>query len=227
MPVAPTWVRDLAFPEPPVRVPGAMAERPPPRFGWPRIGRHPRGMTTSELTLTIDDLERVEATLAVLEPVRAQDADELRVWAEARDRHLATITDGETVLGVAQTRLVDPALEQQLVEESDAAGVAFDTSLVSAYLATIAVDPQAQGRGLGGKLVEDSLAWAREIGADQLAVVSWVHPGEELGRTSRRLLSDRGFETAALLSRPWPDGSCAICGDGCTCAGLLMVAELR
>ena len=87
----------------------------------------------------------------------------------------------------------DPAREAAWIAELDSrrVGCVFCVAAdeASAQLRLLLVDPAARGRGLGGRLVDECMAFARQVGYRRM--VLWTnHPL----RAARRVYISRGFE---------------------------------
>ncbi|WP_123619186.1 N-acetyltransferase [Halorubrum sp. CSM-61] len=92
------------------------------------------------------------------------------------------------------------------------------------------VDAAWRGLGLGRRLFEDRLQWARDQGADMAFAYGWEHDG----RTSRPLFEDFGFVPVERFERLYEDERdvCPACGAlpsndrTCTCAGVVWARDL-
>jgi len=95
---------------------------------------------------------------------------------------------------------VKPAANQPNVGESkDAVTTTKDAASSKAMpgskgeIGLVAIDPIAQGRGLGGELLDAALAWFLEHGLQRVIVVT---QGRNMG--AQRLYQSRGFQTDAV-----------------------------
>jgi RimJ/RimL family protein N-acetyltransferase len=123
-------------------------------------------------------------------------------WTTGRRQRLARRLSGDDEAGAL---LVVPAREP--AGRGDGAGggaalagwIGLDREWHRGVEFSMVVDAVARGRGVGGALLDEGLAWARRTGTPRITCHVWPHNTAALG-----LYLSRGMTVEGRLRRHWP-----------------------
>lgn len=145
--------------------------------------------------------------------VRRVETDEWRLWRDLRLRALAEVPDAyrstlEEESSQPDTWWVDRMSSEDgshWVGEIEAGAVAILAARINDGVANIYgmwVAPEARGHGIGERLLEACLQWARESGARHAEL--WVNQGN---KEARRLYARAGFSPTSEVEQLRPGSS--------------------
>lgn len=140
---------------------------------------------------------------------------------------LAALDAHGRVVGAATGGVLSVEEAESLTGTLVAAGVRHIDLRVTrvGLLESAAVTPGHRGRGLGGRLVAERLAFLRERGCTSVVALAWLSGSPQ---SSLPVLTRAGFAPVVQLPDYWycPDGDagyeCAKCGLVCRCAAVFL-----